>query len=378
MSNNFLFRLKNAAVTNNQSSNNTSSFDSTLPQSSCKNGSPKVLHAGYGVNSWEVLYSIWNSYQTSAGAKFTYNQALTSAPPPPPPPPLPPGFKPVCTGPANIFIIRHCEKSSDKPNYNLDQNGIYRACQLVEYVNHLATTGYPISYIVTCNPCPYNSSDPSMRPVQTASIISFMLNIPIYIYGGSQDYDSIVSALFPKTTPGTGTFDGLNVLIVWEHSSIQQLCLNILDAAGDLDLSRLPGTSTTGDDFFKKTNPCPDGNYLATTENTSTNDGTAYIPPALGEVKGVGKHTQYYPYWNNDNFDSIYWLKSTSDSNYKFSFSIFKQPIVTCYPSCGLHIGLYQPLSTSCSSSYIYYNSTNELENSCQVPTDWTYQPESI
>jgi hypothetical protein len=366
MSNNFLFKLKNAAVTNSQSSNNTSPFDSTLPQSSCKNGSPNDLHEGYGVNSWEVLYSIWNSYQKKAGAKFTHKQALNYAP-----------VSSDCSGPENIFIMRHCEKSADKPNYNLDPNGIYRACHLVEYVNHLATTGYPISYIVTCNPCPYNSSDPSMRPVQTASIISFMLNIPIYIYGGSQDYDSIVSALFPNTTTTTtpGAFDGLNVLIIWEHSSIQQLCLNILDRAGDL--SRLPGDLKTGDEFFKKTNPCPDGNYLATKANTKQNGGDAYIPPVSGTVKGVGDNTQYYPYWNNDNFDSIYWLKGNIAPPYKFSFSIFKQPIETCYPSCGLHIGLYQPLSTSCSSSYIYYNTNDEVENSCQVPTDWTWTPEA-
>jgi len=326
---------------------NSPPYNNTLPSSECSNGFPIDKYSGYGVNAWEVLYSIWCSSQNTLGAKFSYNQCVTKAP----------GLNPVCSGPANIFIIRHGEKNQKKPNYCLDNNGAYRASQIMTFINQLANDGYPISYIVSCNPCPYNTDDPSMRPMQTASAASFMLNIPMFIYGGSLDYTSIVNGIF-----SSGQYDGLNVLIVWEHGAIQQLCLNILDTAGSIN--RLPNNMTTGDEFFNTFNPCANGNYIC-------NDSLSHFyPPDPNTVQGVGTNTEKYPYWNNYNFDNVYWLSSISP-NYTFGFSIFKEPCYTCYPSCGINIGLYQPLNPSCESSNIYYKSTDEVENKCQVPSEW-------
>jgi hypothetical protein len=345
MGDNFL--LKFSKLKNKTASN----FSSTLPLNECNNGFPISKYSGYGVNAWEVLYSIWVANQTTLGATFTYNQAVNNAPTTSP-----------TNGPSNIFIIRHGEKNQTI-NYNINNNGAYRACQLISFVNQLASNGTPISYIISCNPCPYNTSDPSMRPVQTISMVSFMLNIPIFIFGGSQDYNEIVSNIF-----SSGIFDGLNVLICWEHGAIQQLCLNLLDEAGNL--GRLSPGITTGDQFFTSKNLCPDGKFLCTSSSVPSNP--AFVPPIPGTILGVGSNTQNYPYWNNNNFDNVYWLKSNSITNYIFDFSIFKQPCQTCYQNCNLNIGLYQPLPQDCTTTSLYTTSATKIEDSCIPPSTWS------
>jgi hypothetical protein len=359
-------------------------YTNTLPASDCSNGSPIDKYAGYGTSSTEVLYSIWCSCQNNEGATFTTSQDASGAPTTHP-----------TTGPANIFIIRHAEKNASPAlNYCLDNNGIYRACQLISYVNQLAADGTPISYLVTCNPCAYNTADSSMRPEQTIAMVSFMLNIPMFIFGGSQDYTNFTNGVFSAVgsgSPYAGIFDGLNILVCWEHSAIQGLCLNILNKAGTLPTSRLDVTSGDpdlyGDAFFgaigTNGNPlCPNGSYKC--DNPSLTNYNATYDPTLTVPSYIGDDSQYYPYWNTYNFQSVYWLRSTPSDNYTFKttvtggvadgFRIFDQPnyCETCYASCDLHIGLYQPLTTQCTKSNKYYNSSDPVEQSCLPPSDWS------
>jgi len=347
--NNFLFKFSNIP----QVSSNT---PSTLPPQKCTNGMPIDDYSGTGVYAWQVLYSIWNNYQSTIGAQFTIQQCLTNAP----------NSSPITTtGPANIFVIRHGEKNSG--SYCLNNNGIYRACKIVDFVNQLAENGYPISYIISSNPCPYNSSNPSMRNEQTVIPASFMLNIPMFIYGGSQDFDAVTSQLF-----GNDQYNGLNVLIAWEHSAIQQLCLNILDSAGGLAPSRLPTNISTGDEFFNLVNPCPNGNYVC---NDPSNTAY-YLPNKNPYPQGVGNNSQTYPYWQTSNFNNVFWFNSSSANNYIFDFKIFNEgeKCLTCAASCPLLIGLYQPLQSDCHSSYNYYYKTpasENIESQCEVPSDW-------
>jgi hypothetical protein len=342
-------------------SRNITYQSNTLPSNDCSSGFPIDKYKSYGgrgTNPWEVLYSIWNSYQNTLGAQFTLNQDISKAP-----------SNTNIIGPSNIFIIRHGEKQPSKPNYSINNNGIYRACQLMNFVNILAQEGTPISYIITCNPCPYNSaggskSDPSMRPIQTISMVSFMLNIPIFIYGGAQDFSEVVNQLFLNDTTNTtntpNPFNGLNVLICWEHSAIQALCLNILNGAGQanrLTVNASNGnTDYYGDAFFEATNPCPDGNYEC------TDSSSLYFYNENSVPSYIGPNSQFYPYWNNYNFDSVYHLKSNSNNIFE-EFKIFNQPCLTCYSSCDIHIGLYQPLTPPCTSSNKYTN-----EDSCDLP----------
>jgi len=353
---NYLFGINSLGVPN---VSNKSPYDNSLPTSSCANGSPNDLYAGYGVTPWEVLYSIWVANQSTIGSQFALNQAITAAP----------GDNPVCQGPANIFIFRQAEKDQDKPNYSLNSNGIYRSCQLIGFVNELAAKGYPISYIITCNSCPFSGSNPSMRPVQTASIISYMLNIPMYIYGASQNYSSVTVPLFTS-----GQYDGLNVLMVWDHGSIQQLSLSLMNEAGPL--GRLPvniqptnnDQNWWGDSFFLNNDKCPDGHYEC--KPGDTNYYATYNPsngPAI-----IGPNSSRYPYWNTNNNDSIYWFKS-SYPDYTYTFELKQQPCFTCEPGCGLHIGLYQPVASQCGSTPHYYDKTvANIEDECKVPEDWS------
>lgn len=364
---NYLFGIKSLGVPNIP---NAPPLENSLPPSDCDNGNPTDLYSGYGVYSWEVLYSIYYKYQSSAAALFTKNQAINLAP----------GTTPVCEGPKNIFIIRHSEKNAIAPNYSLNNNGIARSCQLIDYVNELAEKGYPISYIISCNPCGFNTSDPSMRPIQTASIISYILNIPLFVYGSDYDFTEVVDALFPQiVTPGVvGPFDGLNVLMVWEHGSMQQLCLNILNAAGPLN--RLPSAISPtnnnqlwwGDAFFKAVNPCPNGNFKCPSITSSPYYDSSFDTTLPGVPPTIGPNSEFYPYLNNVNFSVVYWFQGISSSpNYNFGFSILQQPCYTCSPSCGLQIGLYQP-AIPCGTTPLYYNKTSEnLENECQLPLAW-------
>jgi hypothetical protein len=208
---NFLFNWKKKSVAS------TAATGRTLPPARCQNGFPANINMGGGgtlVHRLELLYSIWCSYQQTAAAQFVSNQSLNFAPT---------GNEAAVPGPQNIFIIRHGEKNTSGTEYCLNNNGIYRACHLVDFVNQLAVQGTPISYIITCLPCAYNTDNSTMHPQQTISMVSFLLNIPMYIYGNSQDFNEIVTPLFES-----GIFNGLNVLIVWEHTAIQSLVLKIL------------------------------------------------------------------------------------------------------------------------------------------------------
>jgi hypothetical protein len=344
-----------------------SPYGETISSNDCNNGFPISKYGGYGVNAWEVLYSVWVANQSTLGAQFTLNQATIGAP-----------ISSPCLGPANIFIIRHGEKNpSPDIHYCLNNNGIYRASQIIGYVNQLASEGTPISYIISCNPSPFNTQDPSMRPQQTIMVTSFMLNIPMFIYGGSQDYSTVMTNLFTS-----GIFDGLNVLICWEHGAIQQLCLNLLNSAGSI--SRLTITQGTlgfpdwfGDAYFAQNNLCTDGNYLSNNatgsgSNYYTNNASLTSPGAVTTLPDcIGPNSQNYPYWNDDDFERVYSLKSNSSNGYKFTFSIATQPILTCFPSCELIIGLYQPLKPLGENANKYYSDSNDIEQSCQKPTNW-------
>ena len=341
MTDNFLLGFSKLKKSNSVT-NSSSPYSNTLPTSDCINGYPINKYEGYGVNAWEVLYSIWVANQSTIGATFTTNQYLTAAPTSSP-----------TKGPENIFILRHAEDSAPQPNYSLDNNGFYRASQLIGFINKLASDGYPISYIITCNPCAYNTPNPSMRPEQTIALTSCMLNIPMFIYGDMSDYKAVVSKLFLS-----GIFDGLNVLICWERTSIQGLALRILDGASSLEPSRLPATIRNGTEFFVKVNPCPDGNYLC-------NDTSS--PYYAGE----DTDSKYYPYWQHYDYNSMYWLSSSPATNYVFDFKILPQPCLTCYASCDLHIGLYQTESIACALDNVYYSSSDDIEAECQVPSNW-------
>jgi len=359
MSDSFLSKFSKLTQTT-QPVSTTAQYSNTLPTSQCPGGFPVDNYAGTGVNSWEVLYSVWNAYQSTIGAQFTQSQSNNTAPTP---------AENVMVGPKNIFIIRHGEKTSSSRydvEYHLNQNGIYRACQMPTLINQLATNGYPISYLVTANPCPWNSADGSMRQQQTVQIASFLLNIPMFIFGGNADTQAVVDALFD--TSSTNPFNGLNVLICWEHTAIQDLCLKIIEKS--YELAPPNKRSIMGPDvFFAQTTvsdqTCVGGTYLSPDGNPPFSTGPPEKPA-----------TAFYPYWNTHNYDNMFCFFANVD-NTVFDFVLTNQQYfncLTCYPSCELKIGLFQPIN-NCTHSTYYYDENDEIEPKCLPPTDWVYLP---
>jgi len=323
---------------------NLFSFSSSTSQpTQCSNGVPVNLYEGNGIDSSQVLYSLWNYYQNSPNALFTTQQYINSVP-----------ITTSCVGPSNIFIIRHGEKplSPDANAYRLTENGIYRACNMVNFINSLAVNGTPISYIITYRPNYFTAgiSSTSIHAEQTISVSSFMLNIPLFIFGKNDDYSAVSQQLFASSS--TNIFNGLNVLICWDQPNIQCLMLSLLNAS--VSYGRI--TQANSNAFFTAINPCPEGNYLGD-EN--------FTPPAQPQPNQNYKNSQYYPFWNSNNFDSYFWLQSTLPSNI-FSFGIYQQLCDNCYNSCPLSICLYQSPNTG-----NYYDNSDNIESECLPPTKW-------
>ena len=333
----------------------TAQYGNTLPTLECPGGFPRNKYDNYGENPLEVLYSSWASYQSTIGAQFTQSQSNNFSPT---------SSENTMYGPKNIFIIRHGEKNksvSPVIQFHMNQNGIYRACQIPTFINQLATIGYPISYMVCSNPCPLNSADPSMRNQQTIALASFLLNIPTFVYGSNVDTQAVADALFDPVT--TNPFNGLNVLICWEHTAIQDLCLTLLNQ------SVVAGRSTMdADAFFAQPSvsdqTCVDGKYLA----PSGEAPFTTVPTNPASV--------VYPFWNTNNYDNIFcFLGNTSNTDFDFTLSNQQYfNCLTCYPSCELKIGLYQPMS-NCSTTTYYLPSSTQLETECLPPTTWEYTP---
>ena len=61
-------------------------------------------------------------------------------------------------------------------------------------------------------------------------------------------------------------------------------------------------------------------------------------------------------------------------TNTVFDFTLSNEQYfncLTCYPSCQLKIGLYQP-SNNCNATIYYYPNGEQLEPECLPPTEWT------
>ena len=344
------------------------------------NGYPTSLFTGksrYCDAPAEVLYSIYYLYQdispynTTPNILNTYTAGHTAYS--------------DYYGPKNINIIRHGEKGSEI--YHLDLNGAYRACNMADYLNYLAQSGNPISYIVTCNPGPYTLSDPSMRPQQTIMAASFLLNIPMFIFSGSYDPSGVTAQHIFDASSGN-PFNGLNILICWEHGNIQQLSLNLACAA--LQAGRI-ATSIIGPsadpsyngvyklfessgDVLSNFNPfpygctCPNGNYDFSSNYYSPYPTNPYGPPSyaqqiIGPLDMSDNIFKYMPYWNTNDFDQQINFVFDGSSNLTFTMTQEANSLNTCQTNCNIQIGMYQ-IPTDGSTSTPHYIG----ETSCEIP----------
>jgi len=172
-------------------------------------------------------------------------------------------------GPANIFIIRHGEKIKSK--VALDCNGILRSTYIPSLIEDLNEHGFGIHSIITS----YDYE--SMHQEQTISLSSWLLSIPIYMYGEQTDTEIAIKNIF--TNP---YFSGKTVLICWEHNCIQTLIKNIITT----------GAKIKGLD-----------NYV------------------FKNLEGNSK----LPYWDTNNYKTMYHF----DEN--LNFKVLEEKFTTCY-----------------------------------------------
>ena len=173
-------------------------------------------------------------------------------------------------GPENIFIIRHGEKIKSKSG--LDCNGILRSTYIPKLIETLNDKGFGIHYIITA----YDYA--SMHQQQTVSLASWLLNIPIFMYGDQTEPENAVSQLYSNHH-----FNGKTILICWEHNCIQTLLSDLLKV----------GPKAKGMNNYVFKNP----------------EGTSELP-----------------YWDTNNYKSIYHLDG------KFNFELMEEKFTTCYP----------------------------------------------
>lgn len=173
-------------------------------------------------------------------------------------------------GPENIFIIRHGEKIKSKTA--LDCNGILRSTYIPELIESLNKQGFGIHNIITAYD--YNS----MHQQQTVSLTSWLFSIPIFMYGDQTESEKAVAQLFSNKY-----FHGKTVLICWEHNCIQTLLSNIIEM----------GSKAKGLNNYVFKNP----------------EGTSDLP-----------------YWDTNNYKSIYYLDS------ELNFKVLEETFTTCYP----------------------------------------------
>ena len=174
-------------------------------------------------------------------------------------------------GPKNIFVFRHAQRT--QPEYYLNSNGIYKSTQIPKVINALNNKGYPIDAIVTVNPAAKNNA---IHIQQTITLSSWLLNIPLYIYGTKYDTKETI-----KTIYSTNNFNNLNIIYVSDHACVQSLIENIIEIGSK-------------------------------TKNLKNYNFNNY----LGNSK--------LPYWHHNNYQSIYHIDN------KLKLHILNEGIETC------------------------------------------------
>ena len=116
-----------------------------------------------------------------------------------------------------------------------------------------------------------------MHMQQTVFMISWILNIPLFIFGSDREPELTVSEVYKHVI-----FNNKNVLFCWEHNCIQELLKNIVDI----------GSNAKGLNNYEFQNP----------------EGTSELP-----------------YWHNNNYKSIYHFDE------KLNFNVLEESLTTCY-----------------------------------------------
>ena len=165
----------------------------------CKNGCPDKNDKN---NKNNKIYKFYKTFDNSRNSNNVYKKNKGSS----------------ATGPSNLFIMRHGEREAIP--VGLDCNGIYRSSNIVNLIEKLNEMGYGIDYIVVPNP---NIDTSSMHIEQTMLLASWLLNIPLFIFGTEKESQISVEQVYSNKI-----FNNKNVIFCWEHTCIQDLLSNII------------------------------------------------------------------------------------------------------------------------------------------------------
>jgi len=198
-------------------------------------------------------------------------------------------------GPANIFIMRHAERvNNDVP---LNHNGILRSIFHIDLVKGFNDLGYGIDYIVTVN-SDLNSGDMHMQ--QSVFMMSWMLNIPLFIFGSEKQTELAITQLYKNVI-----FNNKNVLFCWEHTCIQELISDIIKIGPNV--KKIPNQA-----FLNKN----------------------------GKLE--------LPYWSKNNYQAIIHIDDT------FKDHIYYTGVKTCSPDENLHLKFGK--DQTCKSAELQFN----------------------
>lgn len=372
------------------------------PPQTCENGCPTNLYPKMKYPNPDLLYSTYQTYQQSATPTYLQNNiaALCNTEP---------TTNPPYYGPANIFIGMEGEKNTNSSSttiyYQLDCNGIQRSAELPDLMNDLATSGYPIFAIFTCNAhmqITSSSTDIATRPQQTAFLSSWLLNIPLYIYNNqniTQPYNA-ATAIEIFTNP---LFRGKNIFIIWEHNNTQGLTnqlvqcneyINIIPqtpAQQDTAVANLVGDPTGINTLFNtdtqqwwetntivplnnryegQTYPGLTKGYNGIIDESTGQGQIGYIEGLVGGQCAYSYQIPYasyshlLPYYNENCYNIIYWLYQNSTDGLKMT--AFTENIETCFQNCELVVGALE--YATCLTGNPNWTNSYTNEANCQPP----------
>jgi hypothetical protein len=122
--------------------------------------------------------------------------------------------------PKYVLFIRHGEKSSDKTNYFLDDQGLQRAQKLVRWITTIVPYKYGanVSQLFTTLP---QSNAADYRPSQTISFTAGKTGIPVNIPGYAKDSKNAYKKFIEisKSNQDINT----SYLFCWEHTCMSNL-----------------------------------------------------------------------------------------------------------------------------------------------------------
>jgi hypothetical protein len=121
--------------------------------------------------------------------------------------------------PAEVILIRHAEKPTDKKNMSLSEKGQERAkalAHLFERRPELKKTGLPVALFASA----YIPGKGTKRPLETITPLTEVLKLKVDSSYAREDYEELAQFILKNPS-----FDKKTVMISWVHTFIPALAM---------------------------------------------------------------------------------------------------------------------------------------------------------